>query len=388
VISGNGSGDKWGALNSIDNSSNSVHMGTQNILSGSGTGAHYGTYNSHTGTSDGEHFGTYNAMGGSGNGIQYGSYQLINNTGFQDQYGVYNNLNNNSSGQRFGTYNRLNGSDSFGIGSKYATYNEIAITGDAPHYGSYTVLSGTGAGNKTGYFADLSGATGGTHFGIYTNVPIANGYAAYFNGNLLMTAGRAEFVTNTDATPSSGSGVLEIGSNLRIDNNEIITNTGNTLFLQHDNVGDLRVDDTTLMVDASANRVGIGTLIPGYALDVVGDINTSGNIRQTGGAYNFPDYVFESYFSGGSSYKPDYKLKDLNEITAFLKEHHHLPGVQSRDDVEKEGWNVSQNVLSNLEKIEELFLYLIETQKEMASLKAQNEALKLRLELLEKNVSN
>ena len=38
-----------------------------------------------------------------------------------------------------------------------------------------------------------------------------------------------------------------------------------------------------------------------------------------------------------------------------------------------------QNVLSNLEKIEELFLYLIETQKEMASLKAQNEALKLRL---------
>ncbi len=51
---------------------------------------------------------------------------------------------------------------------------------------------------------------------------------------------------------------------LRLDGNEIITNTDQTLYLQHGNNGDLRVDVSTLVVDASTNYVGFGTTAPVY----------------------------------------------------------------------------------------------------------------------------
>ncbi len=86
--------------------------------------------------------------------------------------------------------------------------------------------------------------------------------------------GRLELPDN-DATPTAGSGAIEIGNQLRIDKNEIITNTGVTLFLQLDNGGDLQVDNGTLLVDASANRVGIGTNTPGTKLAVNGLTGTS-----------------------------------------------------------------------------------------------------------------
>jgi len=73
-----------------------------------------------------------------------------------------------------------------------------------------------------------------------------------------------------DANGAPGSGVLQIGGNLRMDNNEIITNTDSALYLQFDNNGDLIVDINTLCVDASADRVGIGTSTPSMKLYVNG----------------------------------------------------------------------------------------------------------------------
>jgi trimeric autotransporter adhesin len=99
----------------------------------------------------------------------------------------------------------------------------------------------------------------------------------YFNGDVgigtttpvseLEVNGRLELPDN-DATPTAGSGAIEISNQLRIDKNEIITNTGVTLYLQLDNGGDLQVDNGTLLVDASENRVGIGTNTPSSKLDV------------------------------------------------------------------------------------------------------------------------
>lgn len=73
-----------------------------------------------------------------------------------------------------------------------------------------------------------------------------------------------------DATGTVGSGVLEIANALRLDGNEMITNDGTPLYLQNDNNGDLRVDGTTFAVDASTNRVGIGTTTPARELHVEG----------------------------------------------------------------------------------------------------------------------
>ncbi|MCP4675613.1 MAG: hypothetical protein GY854_08945 [Deltaproteobacteria bacterium] len=81
-------------------------------------------------------------------------------------------------------------------------------------------------------------------------------------------SGRLELINGIDASGSANSGYLEIGNDLRIDNNEIITDTNSTLYLQNDNNGDLRVDNNTLVVDSSTNRVGIGTKSPSAKLDI------------------------------------------------------------------------------------------------------------------------
>lgn len=83
-----------------------------------------------------------------------------------------------------------------------------------------------------------------------------------------VSGGRVEFTNTNDASGTSGTGVLEIGNALRIDGNEIITNTNTSLFLQNDNNGDLIVDGNTFRVDASTNRVGIGDPSPDAKLDV------------------------------------------------------------------------------------------------------------------------
>lgn len=137
--------------------------------------------------------------------------------------------------------------------------------------------------------------TGDRSYGVYG----ADGtFAGYFEGNtnvatgnvgiglntaatdkLVVAGGRVEFTATTDASSAAGTGVLEIANSLRLDGNEIITNSGTTLLLQNDNNSALNVDNGTLFVDASTNRVSIGNTSPAY------DLYVSGNTRTTGDFY-------------------------------------------------------------------------------------------------------
>lgn len=81
----------------------------------------------------------------------------------------------------------------------------------------------------------------------------------------------------------------------------------------------------------------------------------------------FPDYVFA----------PNYRLMPLKEVEAFVKENKHLPNIPSAKDVENDGINISELQIKQMEKIEDIFLYIIELKKE-------NEALKKRIDILEK----
>lgn len=92
--------------------------------------------------------------------------------------------------------------------------------------------------------------------------------------------GRVEILGTTDASGTAGSGILEIGNAMRFDNNEIIMNTDAQLLINHDNNGDVRIDNTTFMVDASANRVGIGLTAPSQTLEVNGHMAFSGGDRR------------------------------------------------------------------------------------------------------------
>ena len=53
-------------------------------------------------------------------------------------------------------------------------------------------------------------------------------------------------------------------------------------FYRYEIVGDLNVDNGTLYVKSSLNRVGVVNSSPSYPLDVTGDVNTSGKYRESG----------------------------------------------------------------------------------------------------------
>ena len=109
------------------------------------------------------------------------------------------------------------------------------------------------------------------------------------------------------------------------------------------------------MLNQTGGNVAIGTTDPqGYKLAVNGSaIATSITVK----AYtNWPDFVF----------KPTYKLPSLTEVKTYIDKNHHLSDVPSATEVEKNGLNLGEMNKVLVQKVEELTLYLIAQNKQVA----------------------
>jgi hypothetical protein len=92
------------------------------------------------------------------------------------------------------------------------------------------------------------------------------------------------------------------------------------------------------------------------------------------GTFVHPDYVFEK----------NYKLMSLPELEKFLASNKHLPNVPSVAEVEKNnGINLGEMSTKQLEKIEELTLYIIELNKKLVELDKVVKAQQEKIEVLE-----
>jgi len=147
-----------------------------------------------------------------------------------------------------------------------------------------------------------------------------------------------------------------------------------------------------IRIDATQN-VGIGT---GAVINANAKLHVNGNIFADNGDFysaggiviaGIPDYVFQRYFLGQSELKSDYDFQSLEEIEAFIKANHHLPGIKSAVEVQKEGmWNLSSSNIQNLEKIEELFLHTIEQENKIKALQSENDTLTDELKVIKKDL--
>ncbi|GEN74047.1 hypothetical protein [Chryseobacterium lathyri] len=136
----------------------------------------------------------------------------------------------------------------------------------------------------------------------------------------------------------------------------------------------LGAGNTRAILTGSGN-FGIGTTSPSQKLDVIGNIRATGSLIS--GTTTYPDYVFEGYFNGFSKINPAYQFKKLDEVENFIKEKGHLPGYQSLEEVKQKDMmvDITQNSITNMEKIEELYLHVIELSKEVKELREKNEQL-------------
>jgi hypothetical protein len=120
-------------------------------------------------------------------------------------------------------------------------------------------------------------------------------------------------------------------------------------------------------------RVGIGTgnflSDASYLLYVKGGIRAEKMQLELSSAGGWADYVFA----------PNYKLMPLKQVSEYLKTNRHLPGMASGTEMEADGGiDVGKITVKQQEKIEELFLYVIELNKKMETL--QNQVKKLETE--------
>lgn len=75
----------------------------------------------------------------------------------------------------------------------------------------------------------------------------------------------------------------------------------------------------------------------------------------------FPDYVFEE----------EYELTSLDELELYIEENGHLPNIPSAEEVNEEGIGVGKLIHLQMEKIEELTLYILELKKDIEDLETQ-----------------
>ncbi len=127
--------------------------------------------------------------------------------------------------------------------------------------------------------------------------------------------------------------------------------------------------DPNLMTINANGKIGIGVsqscTYPGdYLLYVAKGIRAEKVTVEL--ENDWSDFVFDK----------NYTLPNLQEVEKFISAHKHLPGIPSASEVKREGVNVSEMFAIQMQKIEELTLYVIEIKKE-------NQALKEKVEQME-----
>lgn len=175
--------------------------------------------------------------------------------------------------------------------------------------------------------------------------------------------------TDSDET---GGGYVTVGDtasiNLSMDDNEIMARNNSAtapLFLNNEG------GNVHLCVEGGGVSIGTTAVPAGVLLAVDGKVLCEELEVQLSG--DWPDYVFAE----------GYELMPLDRLEEAVRASKHLPGVPSAATIAAEGLRVGEMQSTLLRKVEELTLYLIDMNKELASVKQENETLRNRLSALE-----
>jgi uncharacterized coiled-coil protein SlyX len=196
---------------------------------------------------------------------------------------------------------------------------------------------------------------------------------------------------NTAIGYQAGSQTTTGSNNVMIGNDTRISTGSNSVAIGFGAAAGVYSNSVALgngALNTAANQVRLGNTAVNSVI-TSGTVTAFGYIATTGG---YADYVFEDYFHGASKIKSDYKFNTLEQAEAFVIKNGHLPGVKSYAEIMENGYqlDLTDATITNLEKLEEQFLYITELNKKIkeqkSTIEAQDEkikALETRLEQIE-----
>jgi hypothetical protein len=113
--------------------------------------------------------------------------------------------------------------------------------------------------------------------------------------------------------------------------------------------------------------IGANTVTSGAHTDFKLSVDGKINAKDIVVTYqNWPDYVFEK----------EYKLLSLEEVKTYIEQNKHLPAVKAASEITADGLSLKDETNVQMQKIEELTLYMIQLNEELKKLKKENELLK------------
>jgi hypothetical protein len=118
----------------------------------------------------------------------------------------------------------------------------------------------------------------------------------------------------------------------------------------------------TIQHSTPEDQTNISNMAKLFEISANGTTFVKGLVVSQGG---WPDYVFED----------GYALKSIKEVEKYIEENKRLPGVPSEAEITKNGLNVGDMQKIQMEKIEELTLYLIKQEKTIKDLEQRLERL-------------
>lgn len=165
--------------------------------------------------------------------------------------------------------------------------------------------------------------------------------------------------SNGDVSNPKNLSYWTIGA--RVSGDEVLK-TPQTFKISH-KAGADAVEKEFFSIDSYEGRVRIGdvnTQVDGYKLYVEQGILTEKVKVAIKNSKDWYDHVFHK----------DYPLMPLNLLDAYIQKNKHLPGIQTTEEVMKDGLDLGQMNALLLKKVEELTLYTIQLKKELDETKA------------------
>lgn len=300
-------------------------------------------------------------------------YQLHVNNSVGTTAGIYLNTNHpqNWPNVKYGFQNVVNNSNTIAYAITDANTNQdvFVVMGNAK--------TGIGIANP---IAQLDVSTG-NNTGLIVSTNHDNNFGYGIHSKVAKNKTKAFAVYNAEETKESfivyGDGETHIVGKapaIRLIDDEIeagTTATSDFKISAGNGAGRLTSDNSIIMfIDSDNNQNDAVFEIAANDNYYSSNIQPLFRVKEVGGVFcseitvqvaPFPDYVFHT----------DYDLMTLQELEKYIAENKHLPNIPTAKEVEEQGLSLGDMQVKQMEKIEELTLYIIALEKRIKELESK-----------------